>query len=273
MTASPTEGRDRHGGEVERAFTAQAAAFEDPRLNQVFAQDIGWMFAGLQLDPAQIVLEVAAGTGQVARALAPHVRTVLALDVTRAMLDQGRRAADAERIANVIFMECDAARLPFADASFDAVACRYALHHFQRPSLQLAEMARCLRPGGQLVVADLVAADSAAIAARQDRLERIRDPSHTSLLSTAELRAAVERAGATVVDGAAKQTRRPLDMWLEHTTTADADAAQIVAALHAELDGGDVTGFQPVREVAGELTFVQSFASVVGRKAAARPAG
>lgn len=223
------------------------------------------MLTGLELDRRSVVLEVAAGTGQVARELSPHVRVVLALDATQAMLDEGKRAGDAEGASNLVFMRGDAARLPFADHTFDVVVCRYALHHFEEPAVPLAEMVRCLRPGGQLAVADLVAADSPDVAARQDELERIRDPSHTSLLSTAALGCAVEAVGTRIANAAAKETRRPLGPWLEQTGTARSDVARIVSALEADIAGGWRTGFSPERDDGGMLTFVQHFAAVVAR--------
>ena len=119
------------------------------------------------------MLDVAAGTGHVARRLAPSVRAVVALDATRAMLEQGR----AQGVPNVIFVQGDAASMPFLDGSFDMVVSRFAVHHFEDPAVQVAEMRRCLRPGGRLAIADLVADPAAA--AEQNRLEALRDPSHT----------------------------------------------------------------------------------------------
>ena len=87
------------------------------------------------------MLDVAAGTGHVARSLAPRVRAVVALDATQAMLEQGKRHG----VPNVVFMRGDAAALPFVDQSFDVVVNRFALHHFEQPEVQLAEMRRCGR--------------------------------------------------------------------------------------------------------------------------------
>ena len=162
-----------HSEALERAFAQQAAAFEDPRFNRLFTTDSEWLFERLPLDPGDLVLDVAAGTGHVARRLAPSVRAVVALDATRAMLERGR----AQGVPNVIFVQGDAASMPFLDGSFDVVVSRFAVHHFEDPAVQLAEMRRCLRPGGRLAIADLVADPAAA--AEQNRLEALRDPSHT----------------------------------------------------------------------------------------------
>jgi SAM-dependent methyltransferase len=67
--------------------------------------------------------------------------------------------------------------LPFADASFDIVSCRFAFHHFERPEQAFAEMLRVCRPGGRIVVCDAVASDDPARAEAFNEMERLRDPS------------------------------------------------------------------------------------------------
>jgi ubiquinone/menaquinone biosynthesis C-methylase UbiE len=235
----------------KKAFADQAEAFEDPRFNRLFTTDSEWLFERLPLHTDDLVLEVAAGTGHVARALAPSVRAVVALDATRAMLEQGRPAAPG----NVVFVEGDAAALPFLDASFDVVVCRFAVHHFPEPERPVAEMRRCLRPGGRLAIADLVADPSAA--AEQNRLERLRDPSHARMLTVDELAAL---AGGDDVE--VRDVERPLEPWLAQTRTSAAVADEIRAALRTELGGGPATGFRP-RERDEALWFVHTMASVI----------
>ena len=239
----------RHEERVERAFTQQAAAFEDPRFNRLFTTDSQWLFERLPLSPDDLVLDVAAGTGHVARSLAPRVRAVVALDATAAMLEQGR----AHGVRNVVFMRGDAAALPFVDGSFDVVVSRFAVHHFENPEVQVAEMRRC---GGRLAVADLVADPVAADT--QNRLERLRDPSHVRLLTVDELAALVRTEDVEV-----RGVVRPLEPWLAQTETPDDAARTIRQALELELEGGEPTGFQP-RHHDGELHFVHAMASLIG---------
>jgi SAM-dependent methyltransferase len=257
---------DDHDATIERAFSQQARAFEDRRFNRFFAADVEWLFGHLELNPDVLALDVAAGTGHLARALAPKVRSVVALDATAAMLEAGRAAADDAGVRNVVFQRGDAAALPFLDASFDVVVSRYAVHHFERPGVPVGEMARCLRPGARLMVADLVCSDDPRVAERENELERLRDPSHTRMLPAAELTDLIG-AVANVVAVETRDLDRPLAPWLQQTQ-ADAEVVERVeAALRAELGGGPPTGFRP-REEGGELRFVHTLVCVT----AVRPA-
>jgi ubiquinone/menaquinone biosynthesis C-methylase UbiE len=203
------------------------------------------------------VLDVAAGTGHVARRVAPHVRAVVAVDATPAMLEHGWIEAKRAALRNLVFMQADAAALPFVDGSFDVVVSRFALHHFEEPSVAVGEMRRVLRPGGRLAVADLVCDPEPAIAETQNRLERLRDPSHTRMLPLDEL---AELVGGTDVEF--RDVERSLEPWLAQAQAGSAEAEEIRAALEAELAGGPQTGFRP-RDVGGDPGFLHTMASVI----------
>lgn len=256
---------DEHAQRIETAFSLQATAFEDPRFNRVFTADAEWLFAGLPLATEDLVLDVAAGTGHIARLLAPSVRGVVALDATAAMLATGKAQAEAAFLKNIIFTRGDAAALPFLDESFDVVVNRFALHHFEDPARPLGEMVRCLRAAGRIAVADMVGDEDPGVAEFMDELERLRDPSHTRMLRASELvdRLSALGIGSTVLTS--REVERPLAPWLQQTATEQAAAARIVAAFEAELSGGAITGLAP-RRLDDELQFTQRFASVIGVK-------
>jgi ubiquinone/menaquinone biosynthesis C-methylase UbiE len=255
-----------HSKRIERAFTTQAEAFEDPARNRVFTSDAEWVFERLPLTSGDLVLDVAAGTGHAARQLAGSARAVVALDATEAMLARGQAQAAAESCDNVLFMRGDAAALPFLDGSFDVVVSRFAAHHFQRPEAVVAEMVRCTRPGGHVALVDLVADEDLGVAEEQNRLERLRDPSHTRMLAAIEIQALLTEAGLEAVDVATRSLQRPLLPWLEQAQTPAQTAGEIRQALDQDLEGARATGFRPRVDEDGDMWFTQTFGSAIASR-------
>jgi len=104
--------------------------------------------------PGERVLDIAGGTGDLARAFARHAGErgmVVLSDINEAMLGVGRdRLLDEGLVLPTL--TCDAEKLPFAQASFDLVSVAFGLRNMTRKDAALAEMARVLRPGGRLLV-------------------------------------------------------------------------------------------------------------------------
>ena len=244
---------------VQSAFTRQAPGFGGAGLNLGRQELLRWVVESLPLTPGTRTLDVAAGTGHLSRAAAPHVRSIAAVDVTSAMLHALRTEAEREGLDNLQPVQADAGRLPFADAQFDLVLCRLGLHHFADPAAEVTEMARVARPSGTLAIVDLLSPDDLDLAARYNAFERMRDPSHTWALTAGELRNVLDAAGRPVADWSARDVEVPLDPWLDLTRTPESTRRTIVRALEHELDGGPLTGMRPrVRD--GRLSFVQTWA-------------
>jgi len=104
--------------------------------------------------PGERVLDLAGGTGDVTRLLAPRVApggVVVLADINRTMLVRGRdRLVDAGVIVPLV--QCDAQALPFPDASFDCVCIAFGLRNVTDKEAALAQMTRILRPGGRLLI-------------------------------------------------------------------------------------------------------------------------
>ncbi|MDQ6906626.1 MAG: class I SAM-dependent methyltransferase [Chloroflexota bacterium] len=102
------------------------------------------------------VLDLASGTGEPALSLAPRVGpdgTVTATDVIPEMVAIAVENATEQGITNMRFQQADAGALPFPDASFDRVTCRFGVMYFPDVPRALGEVRRVLRPGGRAVFA------------------------------------------------------------------------------------------------------------------------
>ncbi len=118
-----------------------------------FQPVIAWCCDATHLQPGTSVLDIACGTGQpalaAARRVLPHGR-VVATDIAPEMLAVARRRAADAGVANIEFREADAEHLPFADDSFDAVTCAFALMFCLDLERAVAEVHRVVKPGGRV---------------------------------------------------------------------------------------------------------------------------
>jgi SAM-dependent methyltransferase len=153
--------------------------------------------------PGVKVLDVATGGGHVARRLREAGATVVTTDPAPGM------GADTTAPAE---------HLPFADASFDAVACRLAAHHFADVLAAVKEMARVSRDR-------VVICDNTFVSEVSEEADRVRDPSHVRNYGVAEWESFFQLAGLDVVDE--RHLSRPLEIepWLARVgCTGDAAA-------------------------------------------------
>lgn len=126
---------DMMSGGLHRAWKAYTVAVADVR-------------------PGQRVLDIAGGTGDLARAMAPQVGgdgLVVHTDINESMLREGRSRLIDEGLVLPTAL-CDAERLPFKPASFDVVTVAFGLRNMTHKEAALAEMGRVLKPGGRLLV-------------------------------------------------------------------------------------------------------------------------
>jgi ubiquinone/menaquinone biosynthesis C-methylase UbiE len=261
---TPEKPGSTHNEAIRQEFEKQAASFTNP----TFTYRLDWMIEELAPQPGDAVLDVASGTGHIGRALAAKARYVVAMDLTPEMLRRGKAEADAADVRNILFELGDAARLPYLDASFDLVTSRFAVHHFEDPKIQLAEMVRVCRPGGRIGIIDIVVLPELAAAREHNRLERLRDHTHTEALSLERLVKQLEQLGVQVVRYTVQDINLSLDPWLASAQTPPEHCEQVRAALRAELDGGPSTGMRPFLRNS-ELWFMHTWAVVIGTKSSA----
>jgi SAM-dependent methyltransferase len=194
--------------ERAQAFRDSAVHREGPDLDLV----VEWCEPGTGVR----ALDVATGGGHVARRLREAGCEVVTVDPAPGM--QATVLARAED-------------LPFADGSFDVVACRIAPHHFEDVRAAVREMARVTRD--RVVVEDNVYVSEAVEAA-----EKLRDPTHVRCYSEEEWRVFFAGAGLKVEDEATFDRQADVDEWLARVETPADDAARVRELLADRIEDG-----------------------------------
>ena len=216
----------------------------------------------VELAPGARVLDVAAGSALLGRALAHRAAEVVAVDITPEMLVKGREAAQRDGITNITFVEGAAEALPFEDGSFDLVVTRFSLHHITEPQRVVNEMARVARGRGRILVIDMIAPEDPELAKRANAIERRRDRSHAWTATWSQLKGYAQAAGATIVDAFTQDRTRDLDEWI--ALSHEENKQELRAAFEDELRGGAPTGLSAYRE--GEaIRFHHPIGAVIAR--------
>jgi SAM-dependent methyltransferase len=151
------------------------------------------------------LLDVATGGGHVARRLREAGANVVTVDPAPGMR------------ADVI---APADHLPFADSSFDAVACRLAAHHFPDVLAAVKEMTRVAR-------SRVVICDNTFVSESSEEADRLRDPSHVRNYGVEEWHSFFELAGLEVVDETLMQRPLEIEPWLARVECTGAEAQQV----------------------------------------------
>ena len=170
---SPAIGRQSGDAEADFGYRREPAAAKAPLVREVFASvaerydlmndlmSLGihrWWKAEMVLwlnpRPGQGLIDVAGGTGDIARRALPRLAggAAVVCDVNREMLEIGRaRAIDDGILAGIDWLTGDAEALPFADRSFDLYTVAFGLRNVTRIERALAEARRVLKPGGRFL--------------------------------------------------------------------------------------------------------------------------
>ena len=171
---------------------------------------VSWAEGGTALD-------VATGGGHTAKRLRDAGFDVVTLDPA-----PGMRADVLAR----------AEYIPFADGSFDVVACRIAPHHFEDVRAAVGEMARVARR--LVLIEDTLYEDDTV-----EEAERLRDPTHVRSYSEAEWRELLESAGLAVEEVRVLEKSRPLESWLDRVGCTGEEADRVKELVADHLRGED----------------------------------
>ena len=190
--------------------------------------DLAWMVEAAAPLPTDRAIDLGSGAGHAGLALAPHVARVDAIDPTPEMHAVAARLAAERGITNVFASLATADALPFPDATFDIAISRFSIHHWPDPARAFREVARVLRPGGRIVLVDLVSPEEAQLDSFLTAVELLRDATHGRSLRRSEWHVALASTGFAGDIVRAWRFRHDTEAWLASTEPAQwrADAVR-----------------------------------------------
>jgi ubiquinone/menaquinone biosynthesis C-methylase UbiE len=215
---------------VQKQFSPVAANYASSAVH-AGGPDLAAMLAAVTPGGAERVLDAGCGAGHTALAFAPMAAEVVGLDLTEAMLAQGRKLARDRGLANVAFQRGDVERLPFPDAWFDLVTSRYSAHHYPHPPAALREFARVLKPGGAFLLVDVVSPDEPAQDTFLNAIELLRDPSHVRDHTVGQWLSMCQKAGLAAEQLGAWPLRLEFESWVARMNTPFLAITQIRALI------------------------------------------
>jgi SAM-dependent methyltransferase len=196
-------------------WSERLAAYKDSPGHRA-GEDLDMLIELCEPGDGVTALDVATGGGHVADRLRAEGCEVTTCDAAEGMQPD---------------VVCPAEQLPFADGSFDVVACRIAPHHFTNVARAVREMARVSR---RLVVIE----DTLYTDPEVERAEKLRDPTHVRNLSRDEWLQVIAGAGLLVTDQRVFEKHHPLEAWLARTGCTGRTAQQVRELVaHRTIDG------------------------------------
>jgi ArsR family transcriptional regulator len=149
---------------ARRYFEAHAATWDSVRSLHVADAEIERAIADLLADrPIGALLDIGTGTGRMLELFAPRADSALGVDRSSEMLRLARVKLDEAGISRASLRQGDMYALPLADRSADSIILHQVLHYAQQPGAAIAEAARVLSPGGQILVIDFAQHDRAEL--------------------------------------------------------------------------------------------------------------
>ncbi len=256
---SPSEHHDTRWAEAQRRLWAQRAALYN-RLEWATQSDFLKDFLDhCPVSPDAEVLDIGIGTGVVAKALRPHVKSAAGIDISPQMIAQLRGDNEAEGIECI---EADVQDLPMEDESFDLCTARMVFHHVEDCVAGLRESLRVLRKGGHLVLIEGVPPDHLT-RKRYEEIFALKEERHT--FSEAELINMFRRAGFRhIALYPYFMEQVSLNNWLQNAALPPENVTEI-RRLHVEADDHFKHVYN-LREADGDVYMDWKFVILIGQK-------
>lgn len=213
---------------VDRQFGATAAAYVTSKVHAAGADLDRIAERAREARPAH-ALDLGAGGGHAGYAMAPHAGKVTACDLAPRMLEVVSAEAERRGLANIAVQPAAAEALPFADGTFDFLACRFSTHHWRGAEAGLREARRVLAPNSPAIFMDVVAPADPAADTHLQAVELLRDLSHVRDYSAAQWLAMLGGAGFAVTRMTSSRLRMDFADWTGRMQTPPAQIAAIRA--------------------------------------------
>lgn len=170
--------RQKHNEIIKEQFSKQAAGYTSVKAH---AEALDMLIEMSCVSQKDNVLDIACGSGIVSCAFAKYARHVTGIDITEGMLEQARKLQAQNNLTNMEWVLGDVDPLKFSNDRFSIVLSRFSFHHFLEYEKVFEEMVRVCKPGGIVMVVDVVLPNEKRKA--YDGMELLRDPSHTGVLT------------------------------------------------------------------------------------------
>lgn len=184
-------------------------------------EDLTYLDAFLKDYPQARLLDLGCGGGHVSYTAAKRVREVTAYDLSDAMLEIVRGAAQERGLDNIETCQGKAEHLPFPDEAYDLAATRLSAHHWHDVGKALREVCRVLKPMGRFVVMDIMSPGNPHLAVQLETISTLHDSSHVRNLSAGEWLRELNHAGFRLIEARTHRMRLELQVWLDRIQTPE----------------------------------------------------
>jgi ubiquinone/menaquinone biosynthesis C-methylase UbiE len=212
--------KSAHDANVTNQFGPRAKAYVESAVHSQGADLVRIAEMAAATHPARAI-DLGCGGGHVTYAIAPHAGETVACDLSTDMLAAVADTAAKRGFPSVRTVQTSVEKLPFEDASFDMLGCRFSAHHWQDVDAGLREGRRVLKPGAPAVFVDVVAPASPLLDTHLQGVELLRDTSHVRDYSETEWREKLEKAGFVVKAVGTWRLRMDFPVWVARMATPE----------------------------------------------------